>query len=54
MPNHKNAATWKVEHLMTILDCDQSTAVEYLEAEEWDIDNAIASFRCDRKAMAAS
>ena len=41
--------TYKVTIVMEITGCDEQTAIAYLMAEEWDITNALMSYRADKK-----
>jgi hypothetical protein len=34
--------------------CDEATAIAYLEAEEWDADEAVISCRADRRYASAA
>lgn len=41
--------TYKVNTVMEITGCDEQAAIAYLMAEEWDITNALMSYRADQK-----
>jgi hypothetical protein len=45
-------AQWKVEEVMARADCSRDTAVAYLEAEEWIVDDALFSLMADRSEAA--
>ena len=40
---------WKVALLVKCLDCDRETAIEFLESEEWDPDDAISAYRIEEE-----
>lgn len=39
--------TYKVTTMIEITGCDEKTAIAYLMAEEWDITDALTSYRAD-------
>jgi hypothetical protein len=39
--------TYKVITVMEITGCTEAVAIEYLMAEEWDITDALISYRAD-------
>ena len=41
---------WKIAHVIRATGCDHQTAVDYLDAEEWDEEDAVISLRGDEKA----
>lgn len=41
--------TYKVTTVMERTGCNEQTAIAYLTAEEWDITNALMSYRADQK-----
>ena len=42
---------WKVAHVMRRTCCTRETAVDYLDAEEWDEADAVISLDGDRDAV---
>ena len=44
---------WKVSIVCRATGCDQETATEYLDAEEWDEEDAVTSLRGDEEAKLA-
>ena len=42
---------WKVAHVMRRTCCTRETAVDYLDAEEWDAADAVISLDGDRNAV---
>ena len=41
---------WKIAHIIRATGCDHQTAVDYLDAEEWDEEDAVISLKGDEKA----
>jgi NACalpha-BTF3-like transcription factor len=39
--------TYKVTAVMQITGCNEQTATAYLEAEEWDVADAVLSYKAD-------
>jgi len=42
---------WKVAYVIKATSCDEETAVGYLDAEEWDEENAVISLKGDKDAV---
>jgi len=40
---------WKVEDVMRVANCDRAMAWAYLEAEEWNVTEALTSLLGDRR-----
>ena len=40
--------TYKVTTVMEITGCNEQTAIAYLMAEEWDITDALTSYKADQ------
>lgn len=41
-------SAWKVEYVIRKTGCSQAMAVDYLDAEEWDEEDAVISLVGDR------
>jgi hypothetical protein len=41
--------TYKVTTMIEITGCTEQAAIDYLIAEEWDITDALMSYRADQK-----
>jgi hypothetical protein len=42
-------AAWKIPFVMRYTACTREVAIAYLEAEEWDCDDAVTSYLADQR-----
>jgi hypothetical protein len=50
MPRHVSDPGWRVAAFQRATGADAATATGYLESEEWDVQEALVSYRGDQHA----